>query len=136
MQNFKTLALIETEYSVTKKILEKKRQIKGMICKRMLNLFYMIQPLMSDVCTKFQNPRCSSFLENFAKTFIRVKEKWINTGTISIRMLILSYTIQVVVPDLCTKFQNLYAFYWNETWKKEGKKKAKYFSIVVFLYTI
>ena len=51
-----------------------------MIRKRMLNLFYMIQPLMSDVCTKFQNPRCSSFLENFAKTFIRVKEKWINTG--------------------------------------------------------
>ena len=41
--------------------------------------------------------------------FIGKKGKWINKGTdrlISHMWLILSYTIQLVMSDVCTKFQN------------------------------
>ena len=51
--------------NLTKKILEKKKngQIKEMTYIRMLILFYMIQVSVPNVCTKFQNPRCSSSLK-------------------------------------------------------------------------
>ena len=34
------------------------------------------------------------------------KEKWTNKGIIGSSMLILCYTIQQVIPNICTKFQN------------------------------
>ena len=37
---------------------KKNGQIKGMICMRMLSLSYIIQQVILNVCTKFQNPRC------------------------------------------------------------------------------
>ena len=40
----------------------------------------------------------------WTKNFIGEKEKW-TKGMISMRMLILSYIIQVI-PNVCTKFQN------------------------------
>ena len=76
IQNLKTFVLIEAEKSVSKNLIaekEKKGQIKGMISIGMLNLSYMIQ-LISKVCTKFQNPRCSS-LRNVCQNIIREKEK-------------------------------------------------------------
>ena len=38
------------------------------------------------------------------KSFIGEKEKWTNKGNISSSMLILFYTIQQVIPNICTKF--------------------------------
>ena len=34
------------------------------------------------------------------------KEKWTNKGIICSSMLILCYTLQQVIPNICTKFQN------------------------------
>ena len=38
---------------------KKNRQIKGMISSSMLILFYTIQHVIPNICTKFQNPRRS-----------------------------------------------------------------------------
>ena len=42
---------------------------------RMLILSYMIQQVIHNVCTKFQNPRCSSSCEIFNQKNIGEKEK-------------------------------------------------------------
>ena len=53
---------------------------------------------------------------------------------VSSRRLILSYTMQQVVPNICTKFQNPrcscswenfvpYVLHWSERWKKEKMEK-------------
>ena len=48
---------------------------------RMLILSYTIQLVIPNVCTKFQNPRCSSSQKIFdKKDCIGEKEKWINKG--------------------------------------------------------
>ena len=55
-----------------------------MISRRRLILFYTIQQVIPNICSKFQNPRCSSSLEifdtNFPMYYIGVrdgkKEKW------------------------------------------------------------
>ena len=39
---------------------EKKGQIKGLISHMWLILLYTVQPVIPDVCTKFQNPRSST----------------------------------------------------------------------------
>ena len=62
---FKILGAVVPEKSLTKKkknILEKKKngQVKGMISMRMLILSYTMQVVLPNVCTKFQNYRCSS----------------------------------------------------------------------------
>ena len=60
---------------------KKKRQIKGMISIRMLNLSNTIQQLISNVCTKFQNILDAVVSEkSLPNNFIRGKEKWMNTG--------------------------------------------------------
>ena len=41
-----------------------------------LILLYTVQPVIPDVCTKFQNPRSSSSLEIITMTFIRA---WMNS---------------------------------------------------------
>ena len=49
-----------------KKIIgEKNGQIKKMISMRMLILSYTIQQVIANICTKIQNPRCSSSCEIF-----------------------------------------------------------------------
>ena len=136
-----------------------------MVSIRRLILSYTMQPVILNICTKFQNPRCSCswgiFDTNFLMYYIGVrdgkKQTWkkkakINLsiliffptiylatlkvytkfedfgshrsreirqkfllerkkngqimGMISRRRLILSYTIQKVIPNVCTKFQN------------------------------
>ena len=67
IQNLKTLALIEAEKSVTEIFTgEKEKWInKGTDERRRLILSYTIQQIIPNICTKFQNPRCSSSWEIF-----------------------------------------------------------------------
>ena len=53
------------------KLLDRKKngQIKGLISHMWLILYHTIQPVISDVCTKFQNPRSSSSREIFDENF-------------------------------------------------------------------
>ena len=62
IQNLKTLAVIGAETSVMKSFIGEKEngKIKGMISSSMLILFYTIQQVIPNICTKFQKPRCSS----------------------------------------------------------------------------
>ena len=96
-----------------------------MISMRILILSYTIQQVIPNVCTKFQDPRCSSSWEIFDK--IKTLEKKKNgqiTRMISMRMLILSYMIQVVVPNVCTKIQNpRYKNFLLERKKKMDNKR-------------
>ena len=86
---------------------DKNGQIKRMISMRMLILLYTIQLVIPNVCTKFQNPRCSTSQEISDRKFCRRKRKNGQIkGMISMRMLILSYMILQVIPNVCTKFQN------------------------------
>ena len=82
IQYLKTLALLAVQKSVTKNILDEKKngQIKGMISLRMLILSYTIQQVIPNVYAKFQYPRWSSSWEIFDKIFFGVKEKWTNKG--------------------------------------------------------
>ena len=62
------------------------------------------------------------------------------------KLPIMFYMIQVVAPNVCTKFQNprrsssLEIFYMQKEMERKGKKGKKEgkinFSIVVFFYTI
>ena len=62
-----------------KKIMERKKkgQIKGLIS-HWLILLYTVQPVIPDVCTKFQSPRSSSsreiFDENFHINYLGVRD--------------------------------------------------------------
>ena len=62
IQNLKTLALIGAEKSVTIILIgeKEKKDKKGMVSRRKLILSYIIQQVIPNSCTKFQNPRCSS----------------------------------------------------------------------------
>ena len=73
---------------------------------RRLILSYTMQQVIPNICTKFQNPRCSCSWEIFDTNFPKEKREWQIKGMISRRRLILSYTIQQVIPNICTKFQN------------------------------
>ena len=74
---------------------------------RMLILSYRIQEVIPNVYTNFQNPRYSTVVPEKSLTkIVGEKEKWTNKGMISMRMLILSYTIQQIIPNVCTQFQN------------------------------
>ena len=72
---FKILGAVVPEKSLTKTILEQRKngQIKGTINVRMLS--YMIQVVVPNVCTKFQNPRRSSSWEIFDMEWVIEKRK-------------------------------------------------------------
>ena len=55
--------------------------------------------------------------------FIGEKEKWTNKGNDKRRRLILSYTIQQVIPNICTKFQNLK---FSSSWEIFDEKKKMF----------
>ena len=134
-----------------------------MIGSSMLILFYTIQQVIPNNCTKFQNPRCSSSWEildikislcitlerwkkgktrqkliagswfsfpqytwplsrciqnlktlavigaenSVPKVLLKRKKNWQLKGMTSSSKLILFYTIQQVIPNICTRFQNL-----------------------------
>ena len=82
---------------------KKHGQLKGMISMRMLILSYTIQQVIVNVCTKFQNPTCSSPKKSLTNNFIGEEDRQIK-GKINMRMPILSYTIQHAIPNVCTKF--------------------------------
>ena len=71
IRNLKTLALIETEKSVTENLIGEKEngQIMEMVSIRRLFLSYTMQQVIPNICTKFQNPRCSCFCEIFDTNF-------------------------------------------------------------------
>ena len=48
---------------------KKKGQIKELISHMWLILLYTVQPVIPDVCTKFQNPRSSGSSEIFDENF-------------------------------------------------------------------
>ena len=59
IQNLKSLALIEAEKFVIENLLGEKEKWtnKGHDKSSMLILFYTIQQVIPNICTKFQNPR-------------------------------------------------------------------------------
>ena len=63
IQNLKTLAQIEAEKSVAENFVERKKngQIKGLISNMWLILCYTVQLVITKLCTKFQDPRSSSY---------------------------------------------------------------------------
>ena len=67
IQNLKTLVFIEAEKSVTEIFIGEKEngQLMGMISRRRLILSNTIQQVISNICTKFQNPRFSISWEIF-----------------------------------------------------------------------
>ena len=62
IQNLKTLALIEAKKFVTENLFGDKEKWtnKGNDKKQHADLFYTIQQVIPNICTKFQNPRRSS----------------------------------------------------------------------------
>ena len=72
IRDLKTLALIEAEKSVIEKLIgekEKYGQIKEMVSIRKLILSYTVQQVIPNICTKFQNPKCSCSWEIFDTNF-------------------------------------------------------------------
>ena len=82
----------------------RERLIRGMIGSRMLILFYTIQQVIPNICTKFQNPRHSSFWEivdtNFPMYYIWVRDgKMEKKAKFNHRILVLFPTIYLVPPQ-------------------------------------
>ena len=50
---------------------ERKKEIKGRICRRSLVLFHIKQQMIHNICTKLQNPTCNSFWGIFVTNFPR-----------------------------------------------------------------
>ena len=44
--------------------------------------------------------------KSLTENFVREKEKWTNKGTDMQKWLILLFTVQLVIPDACTKLQS------------------------------
>ena len=68
--------------------------MKGMISRRRLILFYIIQQGIPNICTKFQTPRCSSFCEIFdeKKTLHTHKHTNTQTHTVTEKTIPILYT--------------------------------------------
>ena len=74
-----------------------------------LFLWFSFTQDTSTVCRYIPNLKTLALLRTekpVIKTFIGEKEKWQIEGMISMRTLILPYTIHEVVPNVYTKFQN------------------------------
>ena len=99
-----------------KVLLERKKngQIKWMISNSMLILFYTIQQVIPNICTKFQNPRHSSSWEifdtNFPMYYIGVrdgkKEKWKKMVKINLSILVFCPTIYLATLKVFKKFED------------------------------
>ena len=117
----------------------KNGQIEGMISMRMLILSNTIQEVITYVRTKCQSPRCSSSCEIFDKTlYWRERKNGPIKGMISMRMLILSYTIQHIIPNVCTNFKILGAVVPEKslTEKKVNTHTAKRWELYTLLYVV
>ena len=98
----KTLALLGAKKSVTKKIIRENEKItnKRNDKHKDADSLSLLHNTGSRSLCLYDSPEAA-----LAKHFIGENEKWTNKG-IRMRMLILSYTIQQVIPNVCTKFQN------------------------------
>ena len=132
---------------------KKNGQKKRMANMRMLILFYKIQLVTPNICTEFQNRRRSSCWEMCGEKFyLRKKKNEQIKEMISTRMLNLSNTKQVVIPNVCTRFQNprcssswvildtnfptcMHYIGVRDGKKEKGKKKAKIILASWFSFT-
>ena len=95
----------------------------------MLILFYTIQQVIPNICTKFQNPRHSSSWEIFTQislciTFEWEKEKWEKKAKINHSILVFFPKIYLAPLKVYAKFENSGCnrscefcdekFYWRE----------------------
>ena len=117
-----------------------------MISSSMLILFYTIQQVIPNICTKFQNPRCSSSWEIFDTNFPMYytwvrdwkKEKWKKKAKINHSILAFFPTIYMylVLLKVYTKFEDSGSnrsqdfsdgnFYWREKkWTNKGNDKQE-----------
>ena len=99
-----------------------------MISSSMLILFYTIQQVIPNICTKFQNPRRSSSWEifdtNFPMYYIGEMEKRKTKAKINHRILVFFPTIYLAPLKVYTKFEDsgcnrswefcAERFYWRE----------------------
>ena len=111
---------------------------KAMISSSRLLFFYTIQQATPNICTKFQNPRCSSsweiFYTNFPMYDIGVrdvkKEKWKKKAKINHRILVFFLTIILAPLNVYTKFEdsgcNRSGEFCNEKFHWRERKMDKY----------
>ena len=134
IQNLKTLALIEAKKFVTENLLggKDKWTNKGndkQQASSMLILFYTIQQVIPNFCTKFQNPWHSSSLDifdtNFSMYCIWVREgKMEKEAKVNHSIFVFFPTIYLAPLKVYTKFEDsgcntsweFYdkTFYWRE----------------------
>ena len=95
-------------------LLERKKngQIKGLISHMWLIFLNTVQPVIPNVCTKFQNPRSSSsreiFDENFHIHYLGVRDRKRENrkkAKINLSTLVLFSVIHLVVLIVYTKFK-------------------------------
>ena len=128
IQNLKTLALIGPKKFVTENLLGEKEKStnKAMTSSSRLILFYTIQQVIPNICTKFQNPRRSSSWEIFWHKFLYVlhwSERWKN-GKRRQKLITESWYIYLALLKVYTKFEDSGCntswefcdekFYWRE----------------------
>ena len=85
---------------------EKNGQIEGLISNMLLFLCYTAQLVISNLCTKFNNPKssnCLEILDGRSPYTLHRSERWNNRkfekeGKINISNLIFFYTIYLVTP--------------------------------------
>ena len=84
----------------------KKWKKRAKINLSILIFFPTIYLVTLKVYIKFEALAHTEAEKSVTEFFIGEKEKWTNNGNDSRRRLILSYTLQQVIPNICTKFQN------------------------------
>ena len=121
----------------------KNGQIKEMVTIRRLILSYTMLQVIPNICTKFQNPRCSCpweiFDTNFPMYYIGVrdgkKQKWKKKAKINLSILIFFPTIYLATLKVYTKFEDFGShrsreicdriFYWRERKMNKGNDKQE-----------
>ena len=111
IQNLTTLTLIEAKKFVTENLLGEKEKLtnKAMISSSRLILFYTIQQVIPNICTKFQNPRRSSSWEIVWHKFPYVlhwSERWKKKVKINHRILVFFLTLYLAPLKVYTKFED------------------------------
>ena len=125
---------------------------KANINHRILVFFPTINLASLKVYTKFEDSGVIGAENSVMKRFTGEKEKWTNKKMVRSRRLILSYTMQQVILNICTKFQNprcscsweifdtIFPMYYigvRDGKKQKIKKKAKNnLSILIFFPTV
>ena len=114
---------------------KKTEQIKRMVSSRKLILSYTIQQVIPNICTKFQNPRCSCSWEIADTVFPMYwserwkKGKWLKKAKNNLTILVFFPTIYLATLKVYTKFEDFGweicdgNFYWRERRPNKGNDK-------------